>query len=142
MVGKPFPDVMPMLAVGNVEESLAFYERAFGFRAFSEPLRNQAGVMYHADLAVGSGVIMLGLAGPGPAAVKAPSDSFVECPLSLYVYVDEVDDHFLRAKEAGAEILAPPADMFWGDRAYQAKCPAGYRWMIATHTGKWMAPPA
>jgi uncharacterized glyoxalase superfamily protein PhnB len=136
-----FPDVMPFLTVNHVGEALDFYGRAFGLKPFSEPMKNPAtGEIYHADLACGQGVIMLGLAGPVDCP-KSPAETGRECPLSLYVYVDNVDEHYLRSREAKAETISPPADMFWGDRVYSAKCPQGYRWNFATHTGKYSAPP-
>ncbi len=136
----PFPDVMPFLTVSHVGEALDFYGRAFGLKPFSEPMKNPAtGEIYHADLKHGEGVIMLGLPNPGVCA-KPPVETVTECPLSLYLYVDDVDEHYLRAREAKAETISPPADMFWGDRVYSVKCPQGYRWNFATHTGKFFAP--
>ena len=51
----------------------------------------------------------------------------------LYVYVDKVDEHFQRAKKAGAKILKEPEDQFYGDRRYAAEDPEGHQWMFATH---------
>ncbi len=50
-----------------------------------------------------------------------------------YIYVDDVDKHFRRAKEAGAKILEEPADQFYGDRRYGAEDPSGHHWHFATH---------
>jgi uncharacterized glyoxalase superfamily protein PhnB len=52
---------------------------------------------------------------------------------SLYVYTDEVDKHFRRAKEAGAKIVSEPADQFYGDRNYAAEDPEGHVWYFAEH---------
>ena len=136
-----FPQVMALLTVSHVEEALEFYGRAFGLKLFSEPLKNPAtGEIYHANLAHGEGVIMLSLPSPGIWA-RPPVVSGVDCPMSLYLLVDDVDEHYLRAREAKAATISPPADMFWGDRVYSAKCPQGYYWNFATHTGKFSAPP-
>ena len=50
---------------------------------------------------------------------------------SLYIYVDDVDAHYGRARAAGAKILSDPEDMFWGDRTYMAQDPEGHRWTFA-----------
>jgi uncharacterized glyoxalase superfamily protein PhnB len=49
------------------------------------------------------------------------------------VYVNDVDEHFERAKAAGAEIAEEPADQKYGDRRYTAKDPEGHHWFFATH---------
>jgi uncharacterized glyoxalase superfamily protein PhnB len=51
----------------------------------------------------------------------------------LYVYVDDVDAHYARAKRAGATILEEPTDQFYGDRRYRAADPEGHHWCFATH---------
>lgn len=141
MTKAPFPDLMPMLAVSDVSASVEFYTKAFGMRLYSEPMKTPDGVAYHAELAHGEGVIMLGLERQSPERVSSPRTSLQPPPVTLYLYVDDLDDHYLRAKEGGAEVVRPPEQMFWGDRVYEAKCPQGYRWMFATHTGKYSAPP-
>jgi uncharacterized glyoxalase superfamily protein PhnB len=51
----------------------------------------------------------------------------------VYVYVDDVDAHFARAKAAGASILEEPTDQFYGDRRYIARDLEGHEWTFATH---------
>ena len=55
------------------------------------------------------------------------------CPISLYVYVPNVDAVFKQAVAAGAIATMPVADMFWGDRCGGLRDPFGYSWMVATH---------
>ncbi|ETX03790.1 MAG: hypothetical protein ETSY2_32540, partial [Candidatus Entotheonella gemina] len=50
-----------------------------------------------------------------------------------YIYVDDVDQHFEQAKGAGATILEPPEDQFYGDRRYGAEDPEGHHWYFAQH---------
>jgi PhnB protein len=52
---------------------------------------------------------------------------------SIYVYVDDVDAHFSRAKDAGATIVREPKDQFYGDRNYGAEDPGGHEWYFGTH---------
>jgi uncharacterized glyoxalase superfamily protein PhnB len=51
----------------------------------------------------------------------------------LYVYCDDVDKFFARATAAGAKVVAPPTDMFWGDRMCRISDPDGYEWSFATN---------
>jgi uncharacterized glyoxalase superfamily protein PhnB len=62
----------------------------------------------------------------GPNALKGT-------PVTLHLYVDDVDASFERAVAAGATATMPPADMFWGDRYGQVTDPFGHRWSLATH---------
>ena len=54
-------------------------------------------------------------------------------PISLYLYVENVDAAFTQAVKAGATVVTPVADMFWGDRHGQVSDPFGHRWSLATH---------
>jgi PhnB protein len=54
-------------------------------------------------------------------------------PISLFIYVENVDEAFKRAVAAGCTVTFPVSEMFWGDRAGHLKDPFGYDWMIATH---------
>jgi PhnB protein len=136
----PFPDVMASLAVTDVSSAAEFYVTAFGMRLRSAPMKDPQGVAFHAELVHGDGVIMLGLEGPGADGPRSPRTTLHAPPMTMYVYVEDVDAHYLQAKENGATVIAPPAQMFWGDRVHQVKCPEGYRWMFATHTGVFAAP--
>jgi uncharacterized glyoxalase superfamily protein PhnB len=75
------------------------------------------------------GVIMMGC--PGPEYQNPKRLGHVT--QNLYVYVDDVDAHFERAKKAGARILEEPKDQFYGDRRYGAVDPEGHHWYFAQH---------
>jgi uncharacterized glyoxalase superfamily protein PhnB len=83
----------------------------------------------HAELEYADGLIMLGCPGPD---YKNPKQLGVATQ-SLYVYVDDVDKHFERARSSRAKILEEPADQFYGDRRYGAEDPEGHVWYFATH---------
>jgi PhnB protein len=70
------------------------------------------------------------LGGPGEG-YRSPKDlgGTTHC---VYVYVDDVDAHFERAKSSGAEIIRDVEDQFYGDRSYGAKDPEGHEWFFAT----------
>ncbi len=122
------PRITPYLYYEDVAAALAWLTRAFGFR---ERLRlpGPEGGITHAEMQLADGVVMMGRPGPeyrNPKRLGQPTQN-------LYVYVDDVEAHFRRAKEAGARILEPPADQFYGDRRYGAEDPEGHQWFFAEH---------
>jgi uncharacterized glyoxalase superfamily protein PhnB len=122
------PRITPYLHYEDVAGALAWLTRAFGFR---ERLRMPGpdGSIMHAEMELADGVVMMGRPGPDYRNPKRLG----QATQSLYVYVDDVDAHFRRAKEAGAKILEVPADQFYGDRRYGAEDPEGHLWHFATH---------
>jgi PhnB protein len=126
--GSPF--VMPYLHYEDATTALEFLTTAFGFR---EKFRmdGEDGRVTHAEVELGDrGVVMLGAPGEG---YKSPKSLGAKVTSSVYVYVDDVDEHFARAKEAGATILREPEDQFYGDRNYGVADPEGHEWYFATH---------
>jgi uncharacterized glyoxalase superfamily protein PhnB len=122
------PRVTPYLYYEDVARALAWLAGAFGFR---ERLRipGRDGKITHAELELADGVVMLGCPGPdyrNPARLGGVTQN-------IYVYVDGVDEHFERAKRAGAKILSEPADQSYGDRHYGAEDLEGHQWYFAEH---------
>ena len=123
--------VTPTLTVLNGAEAIEFYKKAFGAEEVMRvPGPDGKGIM-HAEIRIGSSRIMLGDESPAmrclaPATLGGPSGS-------LYVYVPDVDAAFKRAVAAGAKVLVPVTDMFWGDRFGSVEDPSGHRWGLATH---------
>lgn len=129
MPANPPPDmprVTPYLYYEDVASALAWLTRAFGLR---ERMRMEGpdGRIAHAEMELADGVVMMGCPG---SAYRNPR-ALGQVTQSLYVYVDGVDDHFQRAKAAGAAILEEPADQFYGDRRYGAADPEGHHWFFA-----------
>jgi PhnB protein len=132
---KPIPEGMhsltPHLVCANAAEAIAFYKKAFGAtELFRMPGRE--GKIGHAQIKIGDSVVMLTDEAPqqgmlGPKALKGT-------PLSLYLYVEKADKAFEQAVAAGATVLMPLADMFWGDRWGLVEDPFGHHWHIASHT--------
>ena len=122
------PRITPYLYYEDVAKALDWLAAAFGFR---ERLRMPApdGSIGHAEVELADGVIMLGR----PNAEYRNPKRLGGVTQNIYVYVDDVDKHFERAKRAGAEILAEPEDQFYGDRRYGAVDPEGHEWYFATH---------
>jgi uncharacterized glyoxalase superfamily protein PhnB len=84
------------------------------------------GVIGHAQLAIAEGAVMIGRQG-GP--YRAPQGD--EVSAYVHVTVEDVDGHFERAKQSGARIVHPPADMPFGVRQYSAKDPGGHWWTFS-----------
>ena len=118
--------ITPYLLYEDVDAALAFLAKAFGFH---EVLRytGEEGYVNHAEMKLGDARIFMG--NPG-ADYRNPKEIGHET-VGLYVYVDDVDAHFERAKAAGAVILQPPADQEYGDPRYDAVDLEGHRWYFA-----------
>jgi PhnB protein len=127
----------PYLTVGDAQQSLDFYERAFGFGR-GNVLPGEDGSIMHAEMTwQGKGVVMFS---PESAAsdmpMKTPAHSGVDPPMVLYVYCADVDALTARARQGGATVLSEPQDMFWGDRMATFRDPDGYLWSFATRVGE------
>jgi PhnB protein len=124
------PHVMPYLYYEDARAALEFLTNAFGFRERFK-LDGPDGRIAHAEVETGDkGVIMLGEPGEGYRSPKALGGKGTG---SVYVYVDDVDEHHARAQAAGATIVREPEDQFYGDRNYAAQDPEGHEWFFATH---------
>jgi uncharacterized glyoxalase superfamily protein PhnB len=120
--------VTPYLYYEDVAAALDWLDKAFGL---AERMRMPGpdGRISHAEVTHADAVVMLGCPG---ADYRAPR-RLLNATHSLYLYVDDVDAHFRRARDAGAKILEEPADQFYGDRRYGAEDPEGHQWYFATH---------
>ncbi|MEW5976012.1 MAG: VOC family protein [Acidobacteriota bacterium] len=122
--------ITPMLTVTDVQKAYDFYQRAFGFEGRGV-MPGLDGKPLHAELKLRDSVLMLGPENPAWQATSAKS--LGNTPATLYVYVEDVDQVTAQAGKAGATVLQPPTDMFWGDRTSTLVDPDGNKWMLATH---------
>ncbi|MDP8970173.1 MAG: VOC family protein [Actinomycetota bacterium] len=131
---KPIPDgyprVSPYLWIDGASAAIDFYSTVLGA---TERMRMPApdGKIGHAELQIGDSVIMLSDEFP-EMDMRGPK-SLGGTPVTMSVYVDDVDAAFERAVNAGATPLRPVEDQFYGDRTGQFEDPFGHRWSIATH---------
>jgi len=131
---KPVPEgfhtATPYLVVGDAARALDFYTSVF--RA-TELMRMAApgGKIAHAEIRVGESVIML--EDENPQMGSRSPQTIGGSPVSLYLYVEDVDAVFRRAIAAGASEERPVQDQFYGDRCGTIKDPFGHIWHIATH---------
>ena len=125
--------ITPALTVRDVNKAMDFYTSNFGFEK-GETMPDSHGKIVHGAMRYqGSVVIMLGLEGAFGCKSKSPASSKNDCPINLYVYCDNVDELFDKAKKAGANIVSQLTDMFWGDRTAQFSDIDGYQWTFATN---------
>ncbi len=131
---KPIPDgmhtVTPHLICAGASEAIEFYKKAFGATENGRfPMPN--GKLMHASIRIGDSTLFLVDEMPehGALAPKALKGS----PVTIHLYVEDVDAFAARAVSAGAKMTMPVADMFWGDRYGQLEDPFGHRWSVATH---------
>jgi PhnB protein len=131
---KPIPDgyprVTPYLHVDGASKAIEFYRTVFGAK---ERMRLAApgGRIGHAELEIGSSMIMLADEHP-EMNVRGPK-SVGGTPVTVLVYVEDVDRAFERALTAGAKELRPVQNQFYGDRSGQFEDPFGHQWNVATH---------
>ncbi len=124
------PRIAPIVFYNDVAAALDWLAKAFGLEK-RQALSAPDGSIMHAEMQLGDGVIMMGPPSD-ERATRSPRDG-AGVTQSLYVYVDDVDAHFERAKASGAEITQEPEDMFWGDRLYNALDCEGHHWGFAQH---------
>ena len=125
-----YPRVTAYLIIDGAEAAIEFYRQVLGA---TERMRMPApgGKIGHAELQLGDSVIML--ADEAPEMGQLSPRNIGGSPVTLSVYVEDVDSAFDRAVSAGATVLRPVENQFYGDRAGQFEDPFGHRWSIATH---------
>ena len=131
---KSVPDgmhtVTPHLVCARAADAIEFYKKAFN-AVETGRLAGPQGKLLHAMIRIGDSAVMLVDEMPewgalGPKALKGS-------PVTIHLYVEDVDAFVKRAVGAGAKITMPLEDMFWGDRYCKFEDPFGHRWSVATH---------
>jgi PhnB protein len=125
-----YPRITPYLIVDGASAAIDFYSSVLGAK---ERVRMPApdGTIGHAELEIGDSMIML--ADEHPEMDARGPKTIGGSPVTLHVYVEDVDSVFERAVQAGAAELRPVEDQFYGDRAGSFEDPFGHRWNVATH---------
>jgi len=132
---KPVPDGMhsltPHLVCAEAADAIEFYKKAFK-AVETARLPGPDGKLMHAMVRIGDSALMLVDEHPqcgmlGPKTLKGS-------PVTIHLYVENVDATVAQAVAAGAKVTMPVADMFWGDRYGVLEDPFGHHWSVATHT--------
>jgi PhnB protein len=131
---KPIPEGMrsitPHLVCAGAANAIDFYKKAFGAVEVAR-LPGPQGRLMHAMIRIGDSAVMLADEMPewgslGPKALKGS-------PVTIHLYVPDVDAVVERAVKAGAKVTMPVQEQFWGDRYGKLEDPFGHHWSLATH---------
>ena len=131
---KPVPEgmhtVTPHLTCAGAADAIDFYKRAFNAQEMAR-MKGPDGKLMHGMIRIGDSALMLVDEYPdygsfGPKSLKGS-------PVTIHLYVEDVDAFVQRAVDAGAKVTMPLADMFWGDRYCRLDDPFGHHWSVATH---------
>ena len=129
-VPKGYHTVTPSLVIAGAAKAIEFYKKAFGAVEKSRfPAPN--GTLMHAEIRIGDSIIMMGdempeQGGRGPKSLGGS-------PVTLFIYQDNVDAAWKRAVNAGAKVVMPLSDQFWGDRGGCLEDPFGHNWWLCQH---------
>jgi PhnB protein len=125
-----YPRVIPSLVIDGASAAIEFYGAVLG-TSVRMRMESPGGKVGHAELQLGDSVLMVSDEFPdmgfvGPKTVGGT-------PVTISVYIEDVDAAFQRALDAGATELRPVENQFYGDRSGQFEDPFGHRWNVATH---------
>lgn len=118
------------ITIKGCSEAIEFYKKAFGAKEIGRLLMPD-GSIGHAEIEIEGSMLMMAdenieWGNKGPLTLGGN-------PITIGLYVKDVDASFQKAVDAGGTVVMPVADMFYGDRVGQVMDPFGYKWMIGTH---------
>jgi len=127
-----YNSVTPYLVIKGAAQAIEFYKTVFGATELFH-MNTPDGKVAHAELQIGTSRIMLADESPSMGQGHASAATIGASPISLYLYVPDVDRIVERATVQGAKVLKPVEDQFYGDRSGFIQDPFGHLWGIATH---------
>jgi PhnB protein len=129
-IPEDYPRVTPYLIIDGASDAIDFYTKVLGAQ---ERMRMPGpdGKLGHAELQLGNSVIMLADEFPDMGAVGPKSVGGT--PVTLHVYVEDVDSVFANAVASGAKEIRAVENQFYGDRSGQFEDPFGHQWNVASH---------
>ena len=133
----PIPEglhtVTPRLVVRDGPGAIEFYKRAFGAIELGDRFTGPQGELIHAQIRIGDSVVMITEdSSDGPIGSPERLGGIVTCVMSLYW--ENVDEAWERAVSAGAEVVYPLEDQFYGERGGRLRDPFSQQWMMSQHT--------
>lgn len=132
-IPKGYSSITPYLIVKNAAKAIEFYKKVFLAKEVMR-MDKPGGKIGHAELKIGDTKIMLADEAQemGAKASKSP-EALGNCSISIHLYTKNVDATIKLAVAAGAKLLRPVEDMFYGDRIGMVQDPYGHMWSVATH---------
>ncbi len=131
-IPKGYNSISPYLVVKDAAKAIEYYKKVFGA---TEVVRMDQpnGKVGHAELQIGDSRIMLAEENPSMGQGHMSASGIGASPVSLYLYIPDVDRVIERAVDEGAKVLKPVQDQFYGDRTGFIQDPFGHLWGVATH---------
>lgn len=126
-----YPRVTPYLCCRGAADAIEFYKAVFGATERMRMPGDSPDAIGHAELEIGTGLVMLADEFPDHGFVAPPS--LGGTPVTVHIYVEDADAVFARALDHGATVTRPMEDQFYGDRLGQFEDPWGHRWSVASH---------
>jgi uncharacterized glyoxalase superfamily protein PhnB len=123
--------ITPHLTVRDGAKLIEFYKQAFGAKEIRRSVTPDGKSLLHAEIQIGDSRVFLNDEFPEMGARSPLATNGT--PVHIHVYVDDVDALFEKATKAGAKVVMPLADQFWGDRYGIVEDPSGHRWSLASH---------
>lgn len=127
-----YSTVTPMLVLKDCAKAIEFYKKAFGAEELSR-MPAPDGKIMHAAIKIGNAILMMNDEFPQFCDTMASPQTIGKTHATMHLYVEDADQAFQRAVDAGAKIEMPLSDMFWGDRYGKLIDPFGQSWSVATH---------
>lgn len=124
--------ITPYLIIKGAAQAIEYYKNVFGATEVMR-MEQPGGKIGHAELKIGNSHVMLADENPSMGLGHSSAVTIGSSPVSLYVYLPDVDKVVERAVSAGAKILRPVQDQFYGDRSGFIQDPFGHLWGVATH---------
>ena len=124
--------VTPRLVVADGAKAIDFYRNAFGAEEIGERFTDPDGKVIHAEIRIGNSVVMITEECMGTHPARPVPHHSVSAIMATYW--DDVDAAWKRAVGAGAEVVYPLADQFYGERGGRLRDPFGQQWMLSQHT--------
>ena len=126
-------NLIPHLVCDPCSEAIDFYKKAFGAEEFHRLAAPDGRRIMHAAIVIGKSMVFLADDFPEFCGVSQSPLALKGTPVTIHKYVDNCDAAIKRAQDAGATVLMPAADTFWGDRYGVVTDPYGHKWSFATH---------
>ncbi len=131
-IPKGYNSVTPYLIIKGAAQAIEYYKKIFGATEIMR-MPGPDGKIGHAELKIGDSTIMLADENPSMGLGHTSAATIGASPVSLYLYIQDVDRVFDRAVAEGAKVLKPVQDQFYGDRSGFLQDPFGHLWGLATH---------
>lgn len=122
-----YPTVTAYLTIRGAAKAIEFYKQAFGAKELTRSVGPDGQSLWHAQVKIGDSIVMMSDEFPEAGHTASP-ETLGGTTCALQLTVADADASFKRAVDAGAKVVMPPDDMFWGDRYGIVTDPFGHRW--------------